>query len=274
MITSILLASCLGAATAAASPAPLTLEQAVAAARARSPRREAAVERAEAARAAAKLAARWPNPRVELRTENVTGGGWYWSPPPDPRPPPGWTPSRCSSQDIELGGKRGARRALAGAEAGAADAALAQAERTVVSQTVRLYLDALAARETLAALAAHREAFGGLQEAMAARVREGLAAEADLAKFQAEAGRFQALEARTRIEMDRSLGLLAALIAEPAPITSDRLVEPASPPTVAGETAALAATAVERAPTSSPPGRWRRGQRRRWRSSGRAGSPT
>jgi len=247
-ILPILLAACLAAAATSPPPAALTLEEAVAAARARSPRMEAASALVAGAREASRLAGSWPNPAVEVSTENITSGGWYWSPPADPAAAPGLDAFAVLSQSLELGGKRGARRALAGAEAGAAEASASQVERSLVLDTVRLYVDAVRARETLAALNAHREAFDVLQQAMASRVREGVAAEADLAKFRAESGRLQALEARTRIEMDRSLALLGALIGDPAPVAAPRLVEPKGWPAIAGEVEALASAAVERSP--------------------------
>ncbi len=257
-IFSVLLAPCLGAllaangapgsAVAAAPPAQLTLEEAIAAARARSPRLEAAAALAEGARAASRLAGRWPNPTVELNTENLTRGGWHWTPPADPTVAPGLDAFALLTQSVELGGKRGARRALAGAEAGAADASLARTERALVLDTVRTYLDALRARETLAALNSHREAFDVLQQAMASRVREGVVAESDLAKFQAEAGRLRAQEARTSIELDRSLALLAAIIGEASPVAAERLMEPAAGPLRAGPADALATGSLERSP--------------------------
>ncbi len=255
MITSILIAPCLAAALSVTPPtaspppsAPLTLAEAVAAARVRSARREAAAALAAGARAASRLAGRWQNPTLELRTENVTAGGWRWTPPDDSRLGPPLDAFAVLNQSVELGGKRASRRALAGAEALAAEASLAQVERTVVVETVRHYIEALRARETLRALESHREALAVHQQAMDARVREGVAPASDLAKFQAEAGRLRALEARSRIELDRSLGLLAALIGESAPIGPERLVSPAQRPAVAGDATTLTAAAVERSP--------------------------
>lgn len=258
MFTSIRLALCFGAALAQASPVlgqampqappvPVTLDHAIAAARSRSGLRQAALARADGARAASRLAGRWSNPTIELRTENLTRDGWYWSPPLDPARAPAVDAFALVNQPIELGGRRGARRAVAEADVATAAASLQQIERRVVLDTVRLYLDALRARETLAALGHHLDSLATHQQAMAARVREGVAAEADLAKFQAEAGRLRAFEARTRIEMNRSLALLAALIGESDAIQPERLVEPAAHPLPAG-TGALAAAALSRSP--------------------------
>lgn len=233
MFTSILLVLCLGAVTGQSAPAPLGLEQAIVAARDNSGLRRAAVERAEGARTAARFAARWPNPAVEVRAENLVGGGWHWSAPSDPAHAPAVDAFALLNQPLELGARRRARRALAEADAATASASLAQVERSLVLDTVRLYLDALRARETLAALDAHLDSFASHQQAMTARVREGVAAEADLAKFQAEAGRLRAFQARTRIEMNRGLALLAALIGEPDPVAPERLQEPAAWPLLA-----------------------------------------
>jgi len=248
MLTSILLALSLGAAVGQGAPAPLTLEQVISAARTRSGLLQAAAARAEGARTASRLAGRWPNPTVELRTENVVGSGWHWRPPADPALAPALDAFALVNQPLELGGKRSGRRALAEADAATASAALAQVERAVVLDTVRLYLDALRARETLSALETHLGSFASHQQAMAARVREGVAAEADLARFQAEAGRLQAFAARTRIEMNRGLALLAALVAETRPIEPERLVEPAGWPSPAIETALPATQVAERSP--------------------------
>lgn len=227
MFTSILLVSCLASTSGQAPSPPLTLEQAITAAREHSPTRRAAAERAEAARAASRLAGRWSNPTVEVRAENLVGGGWHWSPPPDSASAPAVDAFALVNQAFELGGKRQASRALAEADAATAAAWLAQVERSIVLETARLYLDALRARETLAALDAHLDSFASHQQAMAARVREGVAAEGDLAKFQAEAGRLQALQARTRIEIGRSLALLGASIGEAGRVDAERLQEPA-----------------------------------------------
>jgi cobalt-zinc-cadmium efflux system outer membrane protein len=227
MLTPIFLVLTLCATPGHGASSPLTLEQALAAARATSGLRQAAAARADGARHASRLAGRWPNPSVELRTENLTGAGWQWSPPADATRGPALDAFAVLTQPIELGGGRTARRGVAEADASSAEAALAQVERRIVLDTVRLYLDALRGRETLSALEAHLDSFASHQQAMAARVREGVAAEADLAKFQAEAGRLQALATRTRIEMNRNLALLGALLSEPEPIEPARLVEPA-----------------------------------------------
>lgn len=238
MLTSILLVLGLAAVPGqagppASGPSPsgtLSLDGAIAAARRSSDVRRAAVERADGARAAARFAGRWANPEVEVRAENLVGSGWHWSPPFDPGRAPAIDAFALVNQPLEFGGRRRARRALAEADAASASAALAQVERGVVLETVRVYLDALRARETLAALDTHLESFAGHERAMAARVGEGVAAEADLAKFQAEAGRLRALQARTRIEMNRGLALLGALVGEAAPVAPSRLREPAAWP--------------------------------------------
>ncbi len=237
MLTSILLVLGLASAPGQAAPTPappgsLSLEAAITAARHASEVRGAAVERADGARAASRLAGRWANPEVEVRAENLVGSGWHWSPPVDPGRAPAVDAFALVNQPLELGRRR-PRRALAEADAAAASAALVQVERHVVLETARVYLDALRARETLAALDTHLESFGGHERAMAARVGEGVAAEADLAKFQAEAGRLRALQARTRIEMNRSLALLGALVGEADPVLPSRLREPAAWPALA-----------------------------------------
>jgi cobalt-zinc-cadmium efflux system outer membrane protein len=83
---------------------------------------------------------------------------------------------------------------------------------------------------------------------MTSRVREGYAAEADLAKFQAESARVQTQLLRARLDLARSLAQLGSLMQEPAPLRADQLAEPVLRPLPAGDPAALAAQAAARSP--------------------------
>ena len=92
---------------------PITLARVLAAGRAESPAIAAARSREDAAAAAAGAAGRWPNPAIELRSENWGAGV-----------PGGLRKDSFATltQTLELGGKRGARRATALAAAEAARA--------------------------------------------------------------------------------------------------------------------------------------------------------
>lgn len=105
--------ACAGAAAAqdvqmGSGDIPLTLEAALAAARARSPGMAAAEAGARAAGAARSVAALRPNPTVEANVENAAGTGDY-------RGLSGAETTVALALPIELGGKRAARVAVADA---------------------------------------------------------------------------------------------------------------------------------------------------------------
>jgi outer membrane protein, heavy metal efflux system len=237
-----------GAVALAQPPSPLTLDQALSRVMTQSPHRQGAVAQVEAAKTAARFAGAWPNPAIDVRAENWTFNSWKWSPSPDPSASPPLDAFVVVSQPVELGGKRSARQAIGEAELRSAEAALAQVERTLVLDATRLFLDVVRSRDTLNALEQNRDELSGLQRAMGARVREGMSPASDLAKFQAETARLETQTLRTRIELNRSVALLGALLRMPAPLTAEQLVEPAAAPPPAGDLSALVARAVERSP--------------------------
>jgi cobalt-zinc-cadmium efflux system outer membrane protein len=232
----------------AGSPDAVTVEQAVSAVLARSPSRQSAQAKRDAARRAAESAGIFPNPTVEIRSENWTFDSWYWTPRADPGAPPGLDFFTVLTQPVELGGQRGKRIGIARAERDAAEAAVAQTERALVMETVRLFMDAVRSREWLRALDSNREGLDTLLKAMTARVREGYAAEADLAKFQAESARVQTQLLRARLDLSRSLAHLGSLMQEPLPLRAEQLVEPVLRPVPAGDPGDLAAQAAARSP--------------------------
>jgi cobalt-zinc-cadmium efflux system outer membrane protein len=250
MLSPLLFAAAMAVLPQAAPPDPpaITVERAVSTVLARSPVRQAAAAKLEAARNAAKSAGTWPNPTVELRAENWTLGSWYWSPRPDASSPPGLDFFTVLTQPVELGGQRGERLGIAAAELAETEAAAARVDRELALETVRLFMDAVRSREWLRALDSNREGLDTLLQAMKARVREGYAAEADLAKFQAESARVQTQILRARLELSRSLSLLGSLMREPLGLRADQLAEPALGPAPAGDASALAAQAAARAP--------------------------
>jgi cobalt-zinc-cadmium efflux system outer membrane protein len=254
MVNVLLLALCVvdpGQAGTSSPPAPFPIEQAVTTVLASAPQRASASTLAESARAAAKQAGRLPNPVIDVHAENIVASGWHWRPPADPTLAPGLDFFAVLSQPIELGGKRGARRAVAEGDADAAAAALSQVERGLVMETIRLYLGALRAREMLKALDENRGEMAEIQRVVAARVREGYAAEADLAKYQAESARLDSESVRMRIELTRNLAQLGALFGRAGPASGldpGQLVIPAPRAAPAGSAADLALRAVERSP--------------------------
>jgi cobalt-zinc-cadmium efflux system outer membrane protein len=254
MLNVLLLALCVmepGQAVTSSPPAPFPIEQAVSTVLASAPQRASASALAESARAAAKQAGRPPNPVIDVHAENIVASGWHWRPPADPTLAPGLDVFAVLAQPIELGGKRGARRAVAEGDADAAAAALSQVERGLVLETVRLYLGALRAREMLKALDENRGEMAEIQRVVAARVREGYAAEADLAKYQAESARLDSESVRMRIELTRNLAQLQALFGRAGPASGldpGQLVMPAPRAAPPGSAADLVVRAVERSP--------------------------
>jgi outer membrane protein, heavy metal efflux system len=228
-------------ATAAAqeSAVPIvTVGQAVAAARARSPLRAGVAAAADGAAIAATLAGRPLNPFIDVRAENLAAPG----------------PQRLDrdvfavmSQPVELPGKRAARRELAGADRDAARLVVRTVERQIALDTMRAYMRGVRARDVLATLTEQRDGIGTLVATIKRRVEEGLAAEADLLRFEAEVARMTAEIARTDIELSRALQDLGSLIGAGAPIAPSQLVAPQAVPPPAPDEAALD-SAVDRRP--------------------------
>ena len=76
---------------------------------------------------------------------------------PGPGSPPGLDFFTVLTQPVELAGQRGKRIGIAQAERAAAEAAMAQTDRALVMETVRLFMDAVRSREWLRALDSNRE---------------------------------------------------------------------------------------------------------------------
>jgi len=225
------------------APEPLTLSAAVRRAAEASPVLAAARERVAAAAGAARQAGRLPNPAAELRVESWDFHAGHAT--------PRWDNVdffATLTRPLELGPKRSARAAGAAA---ARDAAAFEADRTrheVILETVRTYLGALRARFLLDALEKNRESLSRIVEILDRRVAEGWSAEADLLRFRAELARAEEALLRVRLERDRELRLLAALLGEPAPVAAARLVPPGLPEIPEGEPDGLARSALGRRP--------------------------
>jgi cobalt-zinc-cadmium efflux system outer membrane protein len=209
-----------------AAPAPggrasLTLADVLARVRDRSPSIEAARARHRASVQARSVQPLLPNPSIELRGEN-------------------FGPSGASSlnrdvfatvsQPIELGGKRRARLAEADAIVQMSDAEVAAAEWSIAFDLAQMYVDAVRAREALAALGAQRDSMAELVRIVEARVDEGVAAESELHKFQTEQTRLASEMTRTSVALRSMLVRLSALLGEE--VTADQLAVPDVPASV------------------------------------------
>ena len=156
---------------------PITLARVLAAGRAESPAIAAARSREDAAAAAAGVAGRWRNPAIELRSENWGAGV-----------PGGLRKDSFATltQTLELGGKRGARRATALAAAEAARAGTLAALRATERDIAARFLEAVRLRDRTGILMGQRDALDELVHILERRVAEGLAPDAERARLAAE----------------------------------------------------------------------------------------
>jgi cobalt-zinc-cadmium efflux system outer membrane protein len=140
------LAALFSALLVARAEEPLTLEKALDLAATSSPALVAAGHALEAARADESQASRWPNPELEYEIENFGGTGPF-------RGSDGVDQTVALSQDIEIGGKRAGRRALAAAELSRAETGREAAFASLRVETAAAYRRAqlAAARANIAA---------------------------------------------------------------------------------------------------------------------------
>ncbi len=223
----------------AASPPPqLTLAQAVTQARTTSPLRGAPQTLVQGLGEAEALAGRLLNPLIDVRVENFSLGGRSTLPN---------DVFAVVSQPFELGGKRGLRLDIAGAELDVARAGLQTTDWQIALRTTHLYIQGLKARGLLETLTTNRESLTALIDTMRRRVNEGMAAEADLLKFETESARMDIDILRAAVDLQRSLSSLTYVIGASAPIEASQLVEPPpiAPPSL--DTATLT-SAVARHP--------------------------
>ena len=194
--------------------APLTLDQALAAARQTSPALEATSADLRASSAARTVAGLRPNPSLQAETENVTGSGPYR----------GFDSAETTvgfALPIELGGKRSARIGVAEAQGARVrvDAAIAEADLTLrVTQAFNL---AVTAERRLGVA---REQAGIAVEAFRAasvRVRAGRAS--PIEEQRADVLRINAEAAAARAERDAAVtrDTLARLIGRPVTVGLD-----------------------------------------------------
>ena len=213
------------------APEPITLAQVLAAGRAESPAIAAARSREDAAAAAAGAAGRWPNPAIELRSEN-----WGAAVPGGLRKDSFAT----VTQTLELGGKRGARRATALAAAEASRAGTLAAMRAIEREIATRYLEAIRLRDRAGILAGQRDALDELVRILERRVAEGLAPDAERARLAAERTTVAIAATRAEVAADRAFLELRALVALPGGIAAEALVRPEPIPVPTGDPEALA----------------------------------
>jgi cobalt-zinc-cadmium efflux system outer membrane protein len=214
-------AACLLAHAGLAGPAPcaegLTLDAALARARGRAPIVLAAARRLEEARGRAQtLPALRDNPEIEAAVGRREDG----------RP---HDLVLGVSQTLELGGGRGARRALAGASVARETAALAEAERAAARHVASAFLRALQAEERIR-VAESAEAFAADLRRVAQRRHDlGEVAALDVNAAVAALGRARAELKAAQAERASARGDLRVLLDLPAdePLgLSGRLYEP------------------------------------------------
>jgi cobalt-zinc-cadmium efflux system outer membrane protein len=188
----------------AAAQSSLSLPEALARARDVSPLGAAAAARVEAASAALGHAGASPNPSIELRSENWARGARDAGLSPDT--------FAVVSQTIELGGKRGARRAVAAASLEAARSVADLSVRAIDRTVSHLYLEAFRADRQRQALAAQAGDLAELVRIVDRRVEVGTAPEADRLKLLTDQARAAVDLSRAAVAADRSRLALAALL--------------------------------------------------------------
>ena len=144
------------------------------------------------------------------------------------------------TQTLELGGKRGARRATALAAAEAARAGTLAAMRAIEREIAARYLEAIRLRDRTGILAGQRDALDELVRILERRVAEGLAPDAERARLAAERTTVAIAATRADVAADRAFLELRALVALPGGITAEALVRPEPIPVPTGDPEALA----------------------------------
>ncbi|MGE5047838.1 MAG: TolC family protein, partial [Deltaproteobacteria bacterium] len=150
------------------------------------------------------------------------------------------------SQQIEIGGQRGARIDAAEADLRAARAAAEAAERLVIGDVLAAAARVIHDRQALSLVREQRDAAGRLADVSRARTRKGLAApfESDLA----DAARIQALreERTTALGLSEAEGVLAAAVGSDVQLAMDASLPAVTQPQLA--LAELERNAIEHQP--------------------------
>lgn len=228
--------------TSGDSPA-LLIDEAIRQALAVSPSRRAAQARTDATAGALFQASRFANPSIDVREENL-------GPQSGRRTLGDKTVDMFAiiSQPLDVSGKRTARTAVAAADQDVARAQLAQVERTLTLETMRLYLAALRAHQLTTFLLVQRDALQIVIDTMSRRVSEGYAAEAELMRFRSEAALLDTQLARMRLEFQQHALALSVLLSMAGPIDGSRLREPQVTDPPIGDPEHLVQQAIARRP--------------------------
>jgi len=184
----------------------LTLDDAVAAAGGSAPAMDAGRAGIDAAKAGRTVAGLRPNPVAQGQIENIIGTGPY----------AGVRSNETTvgfMQTLELGGKRGARVAVASAELSRAELQAAIIAADVRLQVTQLYVEAVAAERRLMTAKDQTRIAGDALRAAGVRVRAGRASpleqqRADVARVNAEANleRQERLARAARTNLERRIG--------------------------------------------------------------------
>jgi outer membrane protein, heavy metal efflux system len=207
----------------------MTLSEAIARARDRTPMIAAARERQRAAALATERVPLTPNPFIELRGEN------FGSVPADQLPRDFFA---TVTQPVELGGKRRARLAEANAAAGVASAEFSSAEWQLAYEVAALYVEAIRKREARRIVGDQQRSLAEIVALLGERVRQGASPEADLRRFETELTRLGSQVTRLSVDLQSTLFRLSALIGDQ--LQGEQLVWPAAaPPPIAIDPADL-----------------------------------
>ncbi len=211
---------------------PLTLTAAVALARRHAPAVGAAQARALAAVAAATAARQWRGPTLDLSVENLgpqdlDHDAFVWF-----------------TQPLDIGARRSTRMAAAQASRELLGRTVDAQRRVVDLAVVQTYLEVVRERQVTALLAGHQHALSEMVSLVRRRVDEGMAAEGDLRKLEAEQARTMTARIRSDLAQRQSGLALGVLIGEADPEIAARLMPPLAPPVAAADVAA----AIERRP--------------------------
>ncbi len=231
--------------TTARSLPALTLDQAVSAAGGSAPAGAAATASIDAAQAARAAAGLRPNPVVQGQIENIVGSGPY----------SGVRSAETTigvALPIELGGKRGARVAVADAQLSRARLQSAIVAADIRVQVTQLYIEAIAAERRRVTASEQARIAAEVLRAAGVRVQAGRASpierqRADVARIEADANveRLSRLAEAARTNLARRIGrpidgTLDTDLLDRVPPTA---FGPPAPPPIAGTLALAAADA-------------------------------
>jgi cobalt-zinc-cadmium efflux system outer membrane protein len=185
ILAGLLVAGPIAAQTPPSASAPLTLEEALAAARLTSPSLEAASADLRASSAARTIAGLRPNPSLEAQTENVAGSGPYR----------GFDSAETTvglALPIEFGGKRSARIGVAEAQGSVAQISSAVAQADLTLRVTQAYVVAVSAERRLRVAREQADISREAYRAANVRVRAGRASpieeqRADVVRINADA---------------------------------------------------------------------------------------